>query len=218
MRKQRAAATVVAVLLMVGWISPAASARASDTQPPTTPTNLRVTDLTANTVRLAWNLSSDDSGTVRYRLRQDGYLIYDGTLTEPRAFVFNLFASTGHGFEVRAEDTSGNVSAWSTPVSFTTGPADTTPPSAPGNLRVTGTSGSSVSLAWDPSTDNQGGEGVLGYWVQWDGGTSHGVGGTSYTWPVLPPGTHSFTVVAYDAAFPAGNNSAPSNQVTVSIG
>jgi chitinase len=218
MTKARAATMSLLVLLGLTWLSPAASANGSvDTQPPTTPTNLHVTDTTANTVRLAWNPSTDDSGTVRYRIRQDGYLVYDGTLSETRAFIYNLLASTGFSFEVRAEDPSGNVSPWSTPVTVTTDPPDTTPPSAPTNLRVTGTTSSSVSLAWDASTDNPGGEGVLGYWVQWSGGTTHGTGGTTYTWPSLSPGTHSFTIVAYDAAYPAGNTSVPSNEVTVTI-
>jgi chitinase len=220
MRKVRTATVSLVVLMLLGWLSPApaASARGSaDTQPPTTPTNLRVTDTTANTVRLAWDPSTDDSGSVRYRLRQDTYIVFDGTLTETQAFVCCI-AFGGATFEVRAEDASGNVSAWSEPVVARTDPPDTTPPSAPTNLRVTGTTSSSVSLAWNASTDNPGGEGVLGYWVQWSGGTNHGTGATSYTWPVLAPGTHSFTVVAYDAAYPAGNTSAPSNEVTVTIG
>src|SRR5687767_9529799 len=33
---------------------------------------------------------------------------------------------------------------------------DRTPPTAPSNLRVTGKTTSSVSLAWNPSTDNSG--------------------------------------------------------------
>lgn len=218
MRKLRAATAALAALLVFGWLGPAAWATASDdTQPPTTPTNLHVTDTTANTVRLAWDPSTDDSGTVRYRVIQDDYP-HDGTLAEPRAFVYGLFASSGHTFRVQAEDASGNVSARSAPLSVTTDPADTQPPTAPANLRVTGTTSSSVSLAWEPSTDNPGGEGLLGYWVQWDGGTTHGTGDTEYTWPGLPPGTHRFTVVAYDAAFPAGNTSPPSNEVTVTVG
>ena len=48
------------------------------------------------------------------------------------------------------------------------GGADTTPPSAPGNLRVTGTTASSVSLAWNAATDNVG---VTGYDV-YRGGTA----------------------------------------------
>ena len=39
-------------------------------------------------------------------------------------------------------------------------PADTTPPTVPGGLRSTGTTSSSVSLAWTASTDNVG---VTGY-------------------------------------------------------
>ena len=49
-------------------------------------------------------------------------------------------------------DPSGNVSALSAPITATTAP-DQTPPTTPANLRVTGTGISTVSLAWDRSSD-----------------------------------------------------------------
>jgi chitinase len=35
-------------------------------------------------------------------------------------------------------------------------PPDTTPPSTPANLRLTGKTGVSIALAWDASTDDRG--------------------------------------------------------------
>ncbi|MFC9846853.1 discoidin domain-containing protein [Streptomyces sp. NPDC060223] len=91
---------------------------------------------------------------------------------------------------------------------------DTTPPAAPGALTVTGRTSNSVSLAWNPSTDNVG---VTGYRIlQMSGSTSTQVGATaatSFTVNGLGASTaYTFGVVALDAA---GNVSQPSNQVNV---
>jgi chitodextrinase len=87
-----------------------------------------------------------------------------------------------------------------------TGGGDTQPPSAPGNLRVTGQTDTTVSLAWNASTDNIG---VTGYRVS-NGGTTSG---TAYTVTGLTASTaYSFTVTALDAA---GNSSGASNTVNV---
>lgn len=91
---------------------------------------------------------------------------------------------------------------------------DTTPPAAPSALTVTGHTSNSVSLTWNPSTDNVG---VSGYRIlQVSGSTSTQVGTTSaasFTVTGLGASTaYTFDVVALDAA---GNVSQPSNQATV---
>jgi len=88
-------------------------------------------------------------------------------------------------------------------------PPETIPPTVPGNLRSTGTTPNSVSLAWDASTDNVG---VTGYTVTY-GSTNVNVTGTSTTINGLTPGTtYTFTVKAKDAA---GNVSNASNALSV---
>jgi cellulose 1,4-beta-cellobiosidase len=89
------------------------------------------------------------------------------------------------------------------------GGGDTTPPSTPTNVSVSGTTSSSVSLKWSPSTDNVG---VAGYDV-YRGSTLAGTTtGTSFTDSGLTASTqYSYTVVAYDAA---GNVSPPSTPVS----
>ncbi|WP_412543334.1 fibronectin type III domain-containing protein [Longispora sp. K20-0274] len=87
-------------------------------------------------------------------------------------------------------------------------PGDTTPPSAPGNARSTGTTSSTVSLAWDASTDNTA---VTGYDVYNGATLATTVTGTSATVSGLSPDTaYTFTVKAKDAA---GNVSAASAAV-----
>lgn len=90
-----------------------------------------------------------------------------------------------------------------------TGGGDTTAPSVPANLAVTGTTSSSVSLSWSPATDNIG---VAGYRVYRDGSQVGTATGTSFTDTGLSAATrHTYTVAAYDAA---GNVSAQSSGVT----
>ena len=92
-------------------------------------------------------------------------------------------------------------------------PADTTPPSTPAGLKVTGTGPGSISLAWTASTDNVG---VTGYNV-YQGTTvvATSAGPADTVSGLLPGSSHTFTVTAFDAA---GNESGHSNAVTAVAG
>ena len=93
--------------------------------------------------------------------------------------------------------------------SGSTGGGDTTPPSAPTGVTVSGTSSSSASLSWTASTDNVG---VTGYDI-YRGTTLAGTSTTTgFTDTGLTASTqYSYTVKAYDAA---GNLSTASAPVT----
>ncbi|GAA3600054.1 cellulose binding domain-containing protein [Kribbella ginsengisoli] len=89
------------------------------------------------------------------------------------------------------------------------GAGDTSAPTAPANFRVTGTSTSTVSLAWNASTDNIG---VTGYDVYSGSTQLISTDLTTGTVGGLNPGTaYTFTVKAHDAA---GNSSPASNTVS----
>ncbi len=93
----------------------------------------------------------------------------------------------------------------------TTKPADRNAPTTPTNLRVTGSTTTSISLAWDPSTDN----GSFSYVVKQDH-LSWTVPGTqpSYTLTWLSPGrSYTFYVYAVDRDL---NTSGNSNTVVTS--
>ncbi len=95
-------------------------------------------------------------------------------------------------------------------------PTDSTAPSRPGNLRVTALTQTSVTLAWDPSTDNVG---VRSYSL-WGEGLSGVVSvadpQTTATWSSLRPGqTVTFRVTAFDAAYNASTPSAPVTATTM---
>ena len=93
---------------------------------------------------------------------------------------------------------------------------DRTAPTAPGALRVTGTTSYSVSLAWSPSTDKSG---QLTYHVISSGGGGELVlpqSQTTATWTtaVFPRNSYTFLVYAVDAA---GNRSKNSNGVGATL-
>jgi chitodextrinase len=88
---------------------------------------------------------------------------------------------------------------------------DRTAPTTPGNLRITATTSTSVSLAWNRSTDNSSN---FWYCVQSNGGGCLRVDPPKTTLTrtrLLPSQTHTFSVYAVDAA---GNRSANSNTVS----
>lgn len=86
---------------------------------------------------------------------------------------------------------------------------DSTPPTAPADLRVTATTRTSITLAWNASTDNSG---VFSYVVKQDNlSLTVSQTQTSYTLTWLSPGrTYTFYVYAVDRAL---NTSGPSNTV-----
>src|SRR6266508_1613022 len=89
------------------------------------------------------------------------------------------------------------------------GGGDILPPSAPTNLHITGVTSSSISLAWNASTDNVG---VVAYRIREGDLVRLNPTGTTATVTGLSPNTtHTFTVTALDAA---GNESARSNTAT----
>ena len=80
---------------------------------------------------------------------------------------------------------------------------DTTPPTAPGNVRSTGSTQTTVSIAWNAATDNLR---VAGYGVYQNNAFRGTVAGTATTFPGLTCGTtYTFGVDAFD---PSGNRSA----------
>lgn len=121
--------------------------------------------------------------------------------------VDNLNPGTRYYFKVRAVNNFA-ASAGSNEAEGVSA-ADTEPPSAPANLRVSASTRNSISLAWDASTDDVG---VTKYDIFIDGVKSFVVTNTEFTVNNLQTNqTYNFTVKARDFA----NNISPfSNQVT----
>ena len=171
--------------------------------PPGAPGNPRSTGQTTRTVALAWDAAVPGDFPVA------GYVVDGGgtaTVSGTTALVSGLSPNTAYTFTVRAVDSRGNTSPASDAVTVTTrDPADDTqPPTTPANPRATAVTSSSVTLAWQESTD---GSGIAGYEVYTDGTLAAFVTATSATVPGLAPSTsYTFTVRArdtYDNVSPA---------------
>ncbi|GGM86286.1 hypothetical protein GCM10011609_23370 [Lentzea pudingi] len=179
-----------------------------DTTAPSAPANARSTGTTASSVSLAWDASTDNVAVT-------GYDVYNGstlatTVTRTTATISGLKADNDYTFTVKAKDAAGNTSAASAAVTARTRPgaADGEAPTVPANLRSTGVTASSVSLAWDASTDNVG---VTGYQVLNGSTVAATVTSTAATVTGLNADTaYTFSVRAVDAA---GNQSKLSAEV-----
>jgi len=103
------------------------SAPSTDTQAPTIPTNLTVSNTTSSSVSLSWTASTDNVGVSGYEVYLNG--VFQFSVSGTSAVVNGLASSTTYNFYVIAKDNSGNVSGASNNVNATTlaGSGGTTP-------------------------------------------------------------------------------------------
>ncbi|GAA3454902.1 PQQ-dependent sugar dehydrogenase [Dactylosporangium matsuzakiense] len=190
------------------------SVGSTDTQPPTPPSNPRVSNLTCNSVTFAWAAATDDVGVAYYDVYHDGQLM---TSVSGATLSTGLTVTPGvtWGLYVNARDAAGNVSQASATVPITPPQcqADSQPPTAPTGLTASA-AGTTVTLGWTASTDNVG---VASYDVYRDGAKAATVkNAVTFTDSGLGAGTtYTYYVVARDAQ---GNASGPSGTVTVTTG
>jgi len=201
------ATAIVLVFALVLAVTPASAAR--DRTPPTTPTNLQVTGMTAYSVSLAWNPSTDKSGSVTYTICCAN--VSSETFPGPassRVYRAGLEAGRSFTLFIIARDAAGNYSKQSNTVTFTL-PRDTTPPTKPA-VSVTDVGPTYVSLAWSSVEDGPN----VWFTVFQDGNpVLYGSRDTSGTFGLLQPETtYTFTVRASDFG---GNVSPLSDPVTV---
>ncbi|HEU4421179.1 MAG TPA: PQQ-dependent sugar dehydrogenase, partial [Pilimelia sp.] len=183
-----------------------------DTEPPTAPGNLRVVGEVAPTfVDLAWDASTDNVGVAMYQIYNGGNVVktVGGNITTTR--LENLTPNTRYVLTVLAVDAGGNSSQASNNVDITTPPSDDNqPPTVPTNLRTTNVGATSVTLAWNASTDNVG---VAGYNVYRDGTKFATVPDLTATADGLTPNTsYAFAVEAFDA-----NNNVSERSPTLTV-
>ncbi|MBB5868875.1 chitinase [Allocatelliglobosispora scoriae] len=155
---------------------------------PGVPGNPSVGTVTNSSVALSWGASS---GTVT------GYRVYEGTtvratVTGTSTTITGLATCSAHTYTVAAYNSVGE-SAKSGAVSTTTTGCTTAPPT-PGGVLITGTTNTSISLAWSPSA------GATGYRV-YEGTTLRtSVTGLSATIGGLTAcTTYTYSVSAYNA-------------------
>jgi chitodextrinase len=208
---RRAAGAALALVLALVVVGSVAAATQGDRTPPTTPTNLRVTSVSHKSVTLAWDPSTDKSGSFSYSVNMNG-LSFTVPQTQTMYTITSLSAGQTYSFYVTAVDKALNQSGRSNTVTVTT-PRDTTPPTTP---QLSGTVGgpSQVSLTWTRSTDDL--AWFVGYRIFANGAlvTEHvnWYGETSVVLRHLTPATsYAFTVQAHDFS----GNIVTSNAVTL---
>jgi cellulose 1,4-beta-cellobiosidase len=129
-----------------------------DVTPPSPPTGLVVNSITQTSANVDWaNNSEADLAGYRVILGKAANLSDGAQVATPTASVAGLTgltAGTTYYVAIRAVDSSNNVSANSTIVSFTTTSPDLTPPAIPTGLVAGAVSSSSVSLSWASNSES----------------------------------------------------------------
>jgi hypothetical protein len=202
-----------AAVLILSMLAGQTTAYATgDRTVPTTPTNLRITAMTAYTVSLAWDASRDKSGIASYTIccANLSSQVVSGSATSA-VYTSGLEAGRSFSLFIVAKDNAGNWSKNSNSVTFTL-PRDSAPPTKPA-VTVTDVGPTHVSLAWSSVEDGP----YVWFAVYMDGtavlsGSRQRTGTFS---PLEPETTHTFTVQASDFA---NQRSPMSDPVTATTG
>ena len=126
-----------------------------DDEAPTIPLNLKVENVTTDTVSLSWGASTDNIGVAGYRVYRDKQLVQD---VQGEQFTdTGLTEDTEYTYEVRAFDAAGNQSEASNRINVRTKEiVDHKPPTTPMNVRATVVTENKVTLLWEASSDESG--------------------------------------------------------------
>ena len=124
-----------------------------DTEPPTTPGNLTVTNIGQSTIYLSWNESIDNTGVDKYIIYQNGNAISSTSAISKS--IIGLNSNTTYSFYIIAKDIANNQSAVSNEISVTTlEKSDVL--SAPSRLTASNITQTSFKLNWNASSGNIG--------------------------------------------------------------
>jgi chitodextrinase len=193
-------------VLVVRSVTTATCASGGDTTNPSAPGNVQQTAATGTSATISWTASTDNIGVANYEVLLGGVVV--GTPNATTHTFTGLTCATTYTIGVAALDAAGNRST-TTPGSITTsacggagGGSDTEAPTMPANLAQTDVTPSSLTVAWEASTDDTG---VTGYRVLLNGELMDTVTATSHTFQGLDCETDY--VVGVQAADAAGNSS-----------
>ena len=90
----------------------------SDTEAPSTPTNLIASNITDDSVEVNWNASTDNTGVIDYLIYLDG--TYLQTSLSTTTILTGLSQSTGYEITIKARDAASNLSNTSAVLNVTT--------------------------------------------------------------------------------------------------
>ena len=179
----------------------------SDTEAPTTPTNVVASNETSSTIDITWTAASDNIGVTQYRIYIDAVLT--AQTAEVNFKITNLQPGTSYNIQIEARDLINNKSEKSNLITATT-TSDTTAPSVPTNITASNISGTGFKINWDAATDDTA---VTTYTIFVNSIQTATTSELSYTLTGLAPATtYQIAVSAKDAAT---NESARSNAVAI---
>ena len=179
----------------------------SDTEAPTTPTNVVASNETSSTIDITWTAASDNIGVTQYRIYIDAVLT--AQTAEVNFKITNLQPGTSYNIQIEARDLINNKSEKSNLITATT-TSDTTAPSVPTNITASNISGTGFKMNWDAATDDTA---VTTYTIFVNSIQTATTSELSYTLTGLAPATtYQIAVSAKDAAT---NESARSNAVAI---
>jgi len=165
----------------------------SDTEAPSKPTNVVLSNATLTTIDISWTSSTDNIGVTGYQIYVNDVLTKQ-TTTATAASITGLETNTTYNFKVIAKDLI-NKSEESNEVTGTT-LADTIAPSIPTNVTITDITDSSFNVNWSAATDNNE---VAGYDIFIDGTFNATSTSTTYAVTGLTTSTtYTVTVLAKD--------------------
>ena len=181
----------------------------SDTEAPTIPVNVSLSNNTTTSINATWTASTDNVGVTKYEIYANNVL--NGTSANNNYTLTNLDSGNTYAITVVAKDIASNRSEPSAAVSGVT-LTDTTAPSEPNNVTITNQTGSSFKVNWNASSDDSG---VTGYDVFVNDVFKETATAITYTVIGLDPNTtYSVNVLAKDSADNKSEKSTTVNATT----
>ena len=181
---------------------------AADTEAPTAPENVAVTDVTTTTAKVTWSEATDNVGVVGYNVYLNEDKVNETLITTTEYDLTALTEETNYSVKVTAVDAAKNESERSEAATFTTPKTqDTEAPSVPAGVAASDVTQTGAKITWTASADNIGVAGYNVYLGESKVNTSP-VTVTEYDLTGLTANTeYTVTVSAVDVA---GNESARS--------
>ena len=181
----------------------------SDTEAPTVPVNVSLSNNTTTSIDATWTASTDNVGVTKYEIYANSVL--NGTSANNNYTLTNLDSGNTYAITVLAKDIASNASLQSSPVNGTT-LTDNTAPTVPSNVTITNETGTSFKVNWNASTDDSS---VTSYDVFLDGTLQGTSTTTTYTAIGLNSSTtYSVRVLAKDSANNQSEKSVAVNAIT----
>ena len=181
----------------------------TDTEAPSVPSGLTVTNTTTYSIDLSWTASTDNIGVSSYDVYVDGNL--EASTSNINYTITGLSSNITYDLTVSARDIADNVSPQSAPLTVVT-QEDTEAPSVPMNIVISDETDVSFKITWDPSTDNTE---VIHYNIYIDNIFYDMINISSYTvYDLTASTTYSVTLEAVDGLNNTSAQSVPVNATT----